>query len=55
MNAVLAAYLKASPVTAEHDEIEEPAILVSAYGDERWPILPPDPVEFLIGDEKRAA
>jgi HTH-type transcriptional regulator/antitoxin HigA len=37
----------AEPGTPEHDEIEVLAILVSAYEDEHWPILPPDPVEAI--------
>jgi HTH-type transcriptional regulator / antitoxin HigA len=37
----------ATPGTPEHDEIEVLAILVSAYEDEHWPILPPDPVEAI--------
>jgi HTH-type transcriptional regulator/antitoxin HigA len=35
------------PGTAEHDEIEVLAVLVSAYEDGRWPMLPPDPVEAI--------
>jgi hypothetical protein len=31
----------AAPGTAEHDEIEVLGVLVSAYQDARWPILPP--------------
>ena len=37
----------ALPGTPEHDEIEVLAILVSAYEDGRWPILPPDPVDAI--------
>lgn len=37
----------ARPGTPEHDEIEVLAVLVSAYEDERWPILPPDPVDAI--------
>ena len=33
--------------TPEHDELEVLAILVSAYEDQRWPILPPEPVEAI--------
>src|SRR5271163_2776882 len=35
------------PGTPEHDEIEVLAVLVSAYEDQHWPILPPDPVEAI--------
>ena len=37
----------AEPGTPEHDEIEVLGILVAAYEDSRWPILPPDPVEAI--------
>ena len=37
----------ARPGTPAHDEIEVLAILVAAYEDERWPILPPDPVDAI--------
>lgn len=37
----------AQPGTPEHDEVEVLAILISAYEDEHWPILPPDPVEAI--------
>jgi HTH-type transcriptional regulator/antitoxin HigA len=37
----------AQPGTPEHDEIEVLSILVSAYEDERWPILPPDPIDAI--------
>lgn len=37
----------ARPGTSEHDEIEVLAILVSAYEDARWPILPPDPIDAI--------
>src|SRR5580658_2955530 len=33
--------------TPEHDDLEVLAILVSAYEQKRWPILPPDPVEAI--------
>jgi HTH-type transcriptional regulator / antitoxin HigA len=33
--------------TPEHDELEVLAILVAAYEEKRWPILPPDPVEAI--------
>jgi len=33
--------------TPEHDELEVLSVLVSAYEDQRWPILPPDPVEAI--------
>jgi HTH-type transcriptional regulator/antitoxin HigA len=35
------------PGTTEHDELEVLAVLISAYEDRRWPILPPDPVEAI--------
>ena len=37
----------AQPGTSEHDELEVLSVLVSAYEDEHWPILPPDPVEAI--------
>jgi HTH-type transcriptional regulator/antitoxin HigA len=37
----------AQPGTAAHDEIEVLAVLVSAYEDTRWPILPPHPVDAI--------
>jgi HTH-type transcriptional regulator/antitoxin HigA len=37
----------AEPGTAEHDELEVLGILLSAYEDKHWPILPPDPVEAI--------
>jgi HTH-type transcriptional regulator/antitoxin HigA len=37
----------AQPGTPEHDDLEVLAILVSAYEEKRWPILPPDPVEAI--------
>lgn len=37
----------AVPGTPEHDEIEVLSVLVSAYEDQRWPILPPDPIEAI--------
>jgi HTH-type transcriptional regulator/antitoxin HigA len=37
----------AHPGTPEHDEIEVLSVLVSAYEDEHWPILPPDPVDAI--------
>jgi HTH-type transcriptional regulator/antitoxin HigA len=37
----------AVPGSPEHDEIEVLSVLVSAYEDQRWPILPPDPVEAI--------
>ena len=37
----------AQPGTAEHDEIEVLAILVSAYEDAHWPTLPVDAVESI--------
>ena len=37
----------ARPGTPEHDELEVLSVLVAAYEDERWPVLPPDPVEAI--------
>ena len=37
----------ARPGTPEHDEFEVLSVLVSAYEDEHWPILPPDPVDAI--------
>lgn len=37
----------AKPRTLEHDELEILAVLVAAYEDQRWPILPPHPVEAI--------
>jgi HTH-type transcriptional regulator/antitoxin HigA len=37
----------AQPGTPEHDEIEVLGILVAAYEENRWPILPPDPVDAI--------
>jgi HTH-type transcriptional regulator/antitoxin HigA len=37
----------ALPGTDEHDELEVLSVLVSAYEEERWPILPPDPIEAI--------
>jgi HTH-type transcriptional regulator/antitoxin HigA len=34
----------AEPGSPEHDELE---ILVAAYEDKHWPMLPPDPVEAI--------
>ncbi len=34
----------AQPDTPEHDEPEVLSVLVAAYEDRHWPILPPDPV-----------
>jgi HTH-type transcriptional regulator / antitoxin HigA len=33
--------------TPAHDELEVLAILVAAYEDGHWPILPPDPVDAI--------
>jgi HTH-type transcriptional regulator/antitoxin HigA len=33
----------AKPRTPEHDELEVLAVLVAAYEERRWPILPPGP------------
>jgi HTH-type transcriptional regulator/antitoxin HigA len=37
----------AQPGTPEHDELEVLAVLVAAYEDRRWPVLPPDPVDAI--------
>jgi HTH-type transcriptional regulator/antitoxin HigA len=37
----------AQPGSPDHDELEVLAVLVSAYEDRRWPILPPDPVDAI--------
>jgi HTH-type transcriptional regulator/antitoxin HigA len=37
----------AKPGTPKHDELEVLGILVAAYEESRWPILPPDPVEAI--------
>ena len=45
-NAALArieALRDAPPGTPEHDECEVLSILVAAYAEKHWPILPPDP------------
>ena len=37
----------AQPGTQAHDELEVLGVLVSAYEDDNWPILPPHPVEAI--------
>jgi len=37
----------AAPGTPAHDELEVLSILVAAYEDAHWPILPPDLVEAI--------
>lgn len=37
----------ARPRTEEHDELEVLSVLVAAYEEQRWPILPPEPVEAI--------
>ena len=37
----------ADPGTPEHDELEVIGVLVSAFEDTQWPILPPDPIEAI--------
>ncbi len=37
----------AQPGTPEHDELEVLSVLVSAYEDQHWPILPPNPVDAI--------
>jgi HTH-type transcriptional regulator/antitoxin HigA len=38
----------AQPGSPEHDELEVLSVLVSAYEDIQWPMLPPDPVDAII-------
>jgi HTH-type transcriptional regulator / antitoxin HigA len=45
--ARIEALWNAQPGTPEHDEIEVLGILVAAYEESHWPILPPDPVEAI--------
>ncbi len=45
--ARIEALWEAQPGTRAHDELEVLAILVAAYEDRRWPILPPDPVDAI--------
>lgn len=45
--ARIEALWNAQPGTPEHDELEVLSVLVSAYEDEHWPVLPPDPVEAI--------
>jgi HTH-type transcriptional regulator/antitoxin HigA len=37
----------APPGTPEHDELEVLGVLVAAYEERRWSILPPDPVDAI--------
>ena len=37
----------AQPGSSDHDELEVLSVLVSAYEEGRWPILPPDPVDAI--------
>ncbi len=37
----------ARPGTPHHDELEVLSVLLSAYEDQHWPVLPPDPIEAL--------
>lgn len=37
----------AQPGSPEHDELEVLAVLVSAYEDAHWPVLPADAVEAI--------
>jgi HTH-type transcriptional regulator / antitoxin HigA len=37
----------AKPRTPEHDELEVLGVLVAAYEEQRWPILPPEPVAAI--------
>ena len=43
--ARIEALWEAASGTPEHDACEVLSILVTAYEDKHWPILPPDPVE----------
>ena len=45
--ARIEALWEAEPGTPAHDELEVLAILVAAYEESRWPILPPDPVAAI--------
>jgi HTH-type transcriptional regulator/antitoxin HigA len=38
---------EAQPGTPEHDELEALSALICAYEDDRWPVLPSDPVDAL--------
>lgn len=37
----------AQPGSPAHDELEVLSVLVSAYEDRQWPMLPPDPVDAI--------
>lgn len=37
----------ARPRTPQHDELEVLSVLVAAYEEQRWPILPPEPVAAI--------
>ena len=45
--ARIEALWNAAPGTPAHDELDVLGILVAAYEDARWPILPPDPVDAI--------
>ena len=45
--ARIEALWNAKPGTPAHDELEVLSILVAAYEDVHWPILPPDPVDAI--------
>lgn len=45
--ARIEALWQARPGTPAHDELEVLGILVAAYEDRQWPILPPDPVDAI--------
>jgi HTH-type transcriptional regulator/antitoxin HigA len=45
--ARIEALWQARPGTPAHDELEVLGILVAAYEDRHWPILPPDPVDAI--------
>ena len=38
---------EARPGTPDHDELGVLSVLVSAYEDEQWSVLPPDPVDAI--------
>jgi HTH-type transcriptional regulator/antitoxin HigA len=50
--ARIEALWQARPGTPAHDELEVLGILVAAYEDRHWPILPPDPVDAAACSEE---
>ena len=45
--ARIEALWQAQPGTPAHNELEVLGILVAAYEDRHWPLLPPDPVDAI--------